>query len=123
MSTSPTPLPSSMPSELQPLEPGDRLTRAEFERRYDAMPHVKKAERIEGVVYMPSPVRINRHGSPHFRLIGLLAAFASTSSGASSIGSSIGSYSRVTDFNRWPRTRMGSCEAWSFPVYGWMRQH
>jgi hypothetical protein len=29
------------------LEPGDRLTRAEFERRYDAMPEVKKAELIE----------------------------------------------------------------------------
>ncbi|MSU79904.1 MAG: Uma2 family endonuclease [Gemmataceae bacterium] len=52
-----------------PLEPGDRLTRAEFERRYDAMPNVKKAELIEGVVYMPSPVRIRRHGDPHYRTI------------------------------------------------------
>lgn len=26
-----------------PLENGDRLTRAGFERRYEAMPHVKKA--------------------------------------------------------------------------------
>ena len=40
---------------VAPLENGDRLTRAEFERRYDAMPHVKKAELIEGEVYMPSP--------------------------------------------------------------------
>ncbi len=44
------------------LEPGDRLTRAEFERRYAAMPHVKKAELIEGVVYVPSPVRYD-HGT------------------------------------------------------------
>jgi hypothetical protein len=35
-----------------PLENGDRLTRAEFERRYAAMPNLKKAELIEGVVYM-----------------------------------------------------------------------
>ena len=48
-----------------PLESGARLSRAEFERRYEAMPHIKKAELIEGVVYMPSPVRIEhsrRHG-------------------------------------------------------------
>jgi hypothetical protein len=32
------------------LENGDRLTRAEFERRYDAMPNLKKAELIKGVV-------------------------------------------------------------------------
>ena len=31
---------------------GDRLTRDEFERRYEAMPHLKKAELIEGVVHM-----------------------------------------------------------------------
>jgi Uma2 family endonuclease len=52
-------------ANLPPLEPGDRLTRDEFERRYDAMPGLKKAELIEGVVYMPSPVRVRRHGLPH----------------------------------------------------------
>src|SRR5207244_12324517 len=50
---------------VPPLENGDRLSRAEFERRYDAMPDLKKAELIEGVVYMPSPVRLNQHGKPH----------------------------------------------------------
>src|SRR5438067_1488278 len=44
---------------IPPLEPGDRLSRAEFERRYDAMPALKKAELIEGVVYWPSPVRLH----------------------------------------------------------------
>lgn len=29
--------------KLPPLESGDRLTRTEFERRYSAMPHIKKA--------------------------------------------------------------------------------
>jgi Uma2 family endonuclease len=50
------------------LENGDRLTRAEFERRYKAMPEVKKAELIEGVVYMSSPVRAKQHGRPHIQL-------------------------------------------------------
>ena len=35
---------------VPPLENGERLTRAEFERRYEAMPELKKAELIEGEV-------------------------------------------------------------------------
>jgi hypothetical protein len=38
--------------KIPPLESGDRLTRFEFERRYMAMPHIRKAELIEGVVYV-----------------------------------------------------------------------
>ena len=33
-----------------PLSPGDRLTHAEFERRYQAHPEIKKAELIGGDV-------------------------------------------------------------------------
>src|SRR5213594_861737 len=47
------------------LEPGDRLSREEFERRYERMPNLKKAELIEGTVYMPSPLRAKSHGKPH----------------------------------------------------------
>src|SRR5262249_9428327 len=54
--------------QLPPLETGDRLSREEFERRYEAMPHLKKAELIEGVVYVPSPVRLRRHGKPNRHL-------------------------------------------------------
>ena len=54
---------------IPPLENGDRLTRAEFERRYDAMPELKRAELLEGEVYMPSPVRHGRHSHPHTRLV------------------------------------------------------
>ena len=50
--------------KILPLENGDRITRAEFERRYDAMPNLKKAELIERIVYMGSPVRVI-HGTPH----------------------------------------------------------
>ena len=48
-----------------PLKHGDYLTRDEFEPRYEAMPHLKKAELIKGVVYTPSPVRFAIHGQPH----------------------------------------------------------
>jgi Uma2 family endonuclease len=60
---------------VPPLESGDRLTRAEFERRYEALPHLKKAELIEGVVYMPSPVRIVDHGQPHSDIITWLGVY------------------------------------------------
>jgi hypothetical protein len=53
------------------LESGDHLTREEFERRYEAMPALKKAELIEGVVYVPSPVRFEQHGEQHADLMGL----------------------------------------------------
>jgi hypothetical protein len=50
---------------VPPLRNGDHLTVAEFQRRYEAMPNVKKAELIDGVVYMPSPVSFREHGEPH----------------------------------------------------------
>ena len=59
--------------DFESLETGDRLSRAEFERRYKRKPRVKKAELIEGVVFMPSPVRVRRHGYPHVNLIAWLA--------------------------------------------------
>jgi hypothetical protein len=40
------------PLTIPPLENGDKLTRIEFERRYNSMPKVKKAELIEGIVYI-----------------------------------------------------------------------
>ncbi len=60
-----------------PLENGDRLTRSEFERRYEAMPHLKKAELIEGVVYMPSPVHHTVHSRPHAYIVGWLVHYCS----------------------------------------------
>jgi len=60
---------ASANGSLLPLENGDRLSRAEFERRYAAHPEIKKAELIEGIVYTASPVRARRHGQPHGRII------------------------------------------------------
>jgi len=70
------------PSPAEPLlEPGDRLSRAEFERRYEQMPHVRKAELIEGIVYMPSPLRAEKHGIPHSHLGTWLGFYASETPG------------------------------------------
>lgn len=69
---------------VPPLESGDRLSRAEFERRYHAMPHVKKAELIEGVVYMPSPVRFESHGEEHFDLITWIGVYKASTPGVRS---------------------------------------
>jgi Uma2 family endonuclease len=75
MSVETTDLPLPPPLEpIPPLRHGDRLSRDEFERRYEAMPHVKKAELLEGVVYLPSPVS-DDHSGPHFNLIAWLALY------------------------------------------------
>src|SRR5436190_19787022 len=75
--------------QQQPLfEQGDRLSREEFERRYERMPHLKKAELIEGIVYMPSPVRVRRHGVPQSRLGAWLAVYASETPGVESTDNS-----------------------------------
>ncbi len=63
------------------LENGDRLTRAEFERRYESRPDLKKAELIEGVVCMPSPTRSGSHARPHAPLVGWLFAYVASTPG------------------------------------------
>ena len=67
---------------VPPLKDGDRLTRAEFERRYMAMPDLKKAELIEGVVHVASPVRQRYHGRQHSHLNFWLCAYEGSSPGA-----------------------------------------
>jgi Uma2 family endonuclease len=63
------------------LEAGDRLFRDEFERRYERMPNLKKAELTEGIVYLPSPVRAGKHAEPHSHLAGWLALYVSETPG------------------------------------------
>jgi hypothetical protein len=53
---------------------GDRLTQAEFHRRYQAMPPNVKAELIGGIVYMPSPVG-RPHGLYHLELALILGYY------------------------------------------------
>ncbi len=70
--------------EIPRLEQGDHLTRDEFERRYHAMPNVKKAELIEGVVYMPSPVRFAKHARPHSWMVTWLGIYEAATQGTES---------------------------------------
>jgi Uma2 family endonuclease len=77
-----TPGPVAAPANgIPPLRTGDRLTRDEFERRYDAMPDLKKAELIEGVVYVGSPVRQRHHGLPHATIMAWLGLYWSETPG------------------------------------------
>lgn len=69
------------PQPLPPLESGDRLTRPEFERRYAAAPQTKKAELIEGVVYVASPLRHEQHGKPHSRVMTWLGFYQALTPG------------------------------------------
>lgn len=63
------------PKRVPALQNGDRLSVSEFELRYQSMEGCKKAELINGVVYMPSPVSIDSHGEQHFNLVGWLFSY------------------------------------------------
>jgi Uma2 family endonuclease len=72
----------SQPWTIPPLENGDKLTRYEFERRYNATPNLKKAELTEGIVYiMPAALRFRSHGQPHGWIIGWLVTYEAATSG------------------------------------------
>jgi Uma2 family endonuclease len=66
---------------VPPLENGDRLSREEFERRYDGMPLLKKAELVEGEVYVASPARHKSHSLPHANLLTWIGTYASATPG------------------------------------------
>jgi Putative restriction endonuclease len=73
-SVPPVPLPS-------PLVAGDCLSSAEFERRYLAHPEIKKAELLEGVVYLAHSVHYEHHAKPHLYLSGWLGTYSAATSG------------------------------------------
>jgi Uma2 family endonuclease len=75
------PVPALSPGAVPALENGDRLSRAEFERRYEAMPEIKKAELIEGEVFVSSPVRHRQHGKPHLLITSWLGAYLAATPG------------------------------------------
>ena len=79
--SSPPTKPARRQRKPPPLLNGDHLTRAEFQRRYAAQPQIKKAELIEGVVYMSSPVHLDKHSKPHSRIIGWLFNYVAATPG------------------------------------------
>lgn len=72
---------SPFKTKIPQLENGDHLTRPEFERRYQAMPNHQKAELIEGVVYMASPLRFRSHGEPHAQINTWLGVYRAATPG------------------------------------------
>ena len=70
----------SIASVAAPLLPGQRLSRAEFLRRWEALPDLKKAELIDGLVYMASPVSAT-HGSHDLTLHTWLGTYAAATPG------------------------------------------
>lgn len=55
-------------AKLGMLREGDRMDAEEFLRRWEAMPELKHAELIDGVVFVASPVLMS-HGDPHAEVI------------------------------------------------------
>lgn len=66
---------------VPPLNAGDRLSRAEFHRRYQARPDLKKAELVEGVVYLERRVQLAQHGRPHAAIVGWLGVYDAATPG------------------------------------------
>jgi len=75
--------PPTQPPRVPPLQNGDRLTRDEFERRYEAMPAGVKAELIERVVYIVTPVNEEFHSEPHLDMATWIGTYRLTTPGIS----------------------------------------
>lgn len=58
-------MPMAAPVYIPPLRDGDHLTRDEFMRRWEAMPDLHRAELIDGVVHLPSPVSLTHSDLSH----------------------------------------------------------
>jgi len=71
---------STAEKAVEPLYPGQRLSRKEFLRRWDAMPELKFAELINGVVYMPSP-QTSDHGRIQLSIAGWLGVYVAHTPG------------------------------------------
>jgi hypothetical protein len=76
------PAPKAKPwDKVSALHAGDRLSRVEFERRYAAHPEIKKAEPIDGVVFLPSPARFPEHAQPHGHMVTWIGVYSAATPG------------------------------------------
>jgi hypothetical protein len=62
------------------LENGDHLNQKAFHERYRAMPADFRAELVEGMVFVPSPIKLP-HGWHHAALMGCLYAYKAATPG------------------------------------------
>lgn len=81
------------------LAMGDKLCLDEFLLRWEAMPQLKRAELIEGIVYMPSPTGIDHGGMDrHVALwLGMYSAHTPGTSGADNATTILGKNSPQPD--------------------------
>jgi Uma2 family endonuclease len=70
-------------AQTPPLESGDHLSRDEFHRRYLEHPEIKRAELVDGVVYVSSPVGFD-HSEPHSSAVGWLYVYRTRTPGVRS---------------------------------------
>lgn len=63
------------------LQNGDHLSQPEFHRRYELTPEDFRAELIEGVVYVSSPVRTRHHGRPLAHVLAWLGQYSAATPG------------------------------------------
>ncbi|MBM3797565.1 MAG: Uma2 family endonuclease [Acidobacteria bacterium] len=63
-----------------PLFEGDHLDAAEFLRRWEALPDLKYAELIDGVVFLGSPLSLD-HGTTHHEIDTWLGVYRSRTAG------------------------------------------
>lgn len=68
------------PPEAATLRHGDRMSQPEFHRAYELTPKHVKAELVEGVVHMASPLSV-RHGDAHCLMATVLGMYAAATPG------------------------------------------
>lgn len=72
-------IPNQQPADVE-LHNGDCMTQKDFHRLYEQTPEDFRAELIEGIVYVASPLK-NRHGTAHVDVACLLRAYGAATPG------------------------------------------
>lgn len=67
---------TAQPGYKLPFENGDVMDREEFHRLYSQCPDLEHVELIEGVVYMPSPIKVDGHALEQALMMDWLRAYA-----------------------------------------------
>jgi hypothetical protein len=74
---------TAIEQRVPPLAQGDKLTREEFLRRWEAHPEIQNAELIGGIVHMSSPVPVE-HGDKDGQVGGWLQYYSAFTAGTAS---------------------------------------